>query len=181
MMNRMIVFEKRITTLIYFVWVKFYIFSQIIISFKRSLNRGFERYSLIWWMIVRIISRSSQSKSESSAESRPLHVVIDMLLGDGFLDNFFHWERSISGRIEVRWSGVKGSFSGSPLFNFSELNLIEVTLAFFSDSATLTMCPKEGMTLMLMLLSKGRVTRLLIQCSGMTCWSIRKWYFKNIK
>lgn len=43
-----------------------------------------------------------------------------------------------------------------------------MTSLFLSLSATLTMCPKEGITLMLMLLNETARTRLRRWCSGMT-------------
>lgn len=64
----------------------------------------------------------AQSETESSAESGPLNVIVDMLLGHGLLNNFFHWEGSVSGGVEIGGSGMKGSLLSAPLLDFSQLS-----------------------------------------------------------
>jgi hypothetical protein len=54
---------------------------------------------------------------------------------------------------------VKSTFFRSPGLNFLELYLEIHTCLCLSTSLTLTICPKEGMTLMLMLLSRTIFTR----------------------
>jgi hypothetical protein len=115
---------------------------------------------------------SDHSETESSAESGPFNIIVDVLCCNRFFNNFFHWEGSISGWVEVSGPWVEGSLSGSPVFNFSNLNKIWLTLLFLSDSLTLTICPKEGTTLMLMLLHETRITHLKRLSFGMTSVSL---------
>ena len=91
-----------------------------------------------------------------------------MLVGDGLFNDFFNAEGSISGRIEVSGAVVEGSSSASPVFNIADLSDGRVTILFLSPYPTLTMCPKEGTTLILMLLTRITVTRLQRWYSGMT-------------
>ena len=78
---------------------------------------------------------------------------MDVLLVDCFFNDFPGAEGDVSGGVEVSGFLLEGAESGSGGFDLSELNIMErVTLAFFSLSTTLTILPKEGMTLILMLL-----------------------------
>jgi hypothetical protein len=63
---------------------------------------------------------------------------------------------------------MQGSFLGPPSFNFINLYDQILTNLFLSVSETFTMWPKEGMTLMLMLLNERTCTHLQKWCSGMT-------------
>jgi len=89
-------------------------------------------------------------------------------VGNGLLNSLLDTERSISGGVKVSGTLMKGSSSGSPGLDIRNLHEKMRTICLLSFSLTLTMCPKEGITLMLMLLSEGRVTRLLRLCSGKT-------------
>ena len=95
---------------------------------------------------------------------------MDVLLVDCFFNDFPGAEGDVSGGVEVSGFLLEGAESGSGGFDLSELNIMErVTLAFFSLSTTLTILPKEGMTLILMLLKiSGEITRLGRLCFGMT-------------
>lgn len=64
----------------------------------------------------------AQSETESSAESGPFNVIIDMFLGYGLLDDFFYWEGGVSGGVKISGSGVEGSSFSAPLLNFSQLS-----------------------------------------------------------
>lgn len=94
-----------------------------------------------------------RSEPESSAESGPFHVVMDMLLGDWFLDDLADAEGGIARGVKISWRGVQGSLSGSPGLDFLSLCVKMVTILCLSVSFRLTMWPMEGITLMLMDLS----------------------------
>ena len=64
----------------------------------------------------------NRSEAKSAAESGSFNIVVDVFLVNGVFDNFSGAERNVSGWVEVSRSVVKGSFSGSPAFNFSDLN-----------------------------------------------------------
>lgn len=93
------------------------------------------------------------SESESSAESRPFNIFMDVLAVDWLLDDFPDAEGGVSGGVEILGLHVQCPLGLSPLINLVKLHYPTLTTLFLSPSATLTMCPKEGMTLMLMLLS----------------------------
>jgi hypothetical protein len=80
---------------------------------------------------------------------------MDMLAVDGFFDDFPNAEGGISGGIKIFGLDMKCSLSLSPLINLVELDNSMPTTLFLSPSPTLTICPKEGTTLMLMLLRIG--------------------------
>lgn len=114
------------------------------------------------------IMRCWWSESESSAESGPLNILMDLLGIDRFLDDLPDAEGSISGGIEILGGDVKSTLFRSPGLNFLELYLEIHTCLCLSTSLMLTICPKEGMTLMLMLLSRTIFTRPRQWCSGKT-------------
>jgi len=91
-----------------------------------------------------------------------------MLVGNGFFNNFLHTEGSVARGVEVSWLGVESTLSASPVFELIGLNDSMGTMFLLSLSPTLTMWPKEGTTLILMLLHEKKVTRLLRYCFGMT-------------
>ena len=97
-----------------------------------------------------------QSESQSSAQSRPLNVLVDVLAVDGLLNHLSHTERGVSRGIEILGLVVKGTLLLSPLLHLSQLTHRGSTFAFLSCSLTLTMWPKVGMTLMLILLNRRR-------------------------
>jgi len=99
----------------------------------------------------------NRSKSESFAESRFFDILVNMFFIDWFFDDFTNTKGSISRRIKIFGLIVKSSLFLFPLINVVELNKEECTTLFFSVSLTLTMCPKEGITLMLMLPSYAMV------------------------
>jgi hypothetical protein len=80
---------------------------------------------------------------------------VDMLAVDGLLNDLPDAEGCVSGGIKVFGADVEGSLVLSPLIDLSELHRKRLTRVFLSFSATLTMCPKEGTTLMLMLLHRA--------------------------
>lgn len=84
-----------------------------------------------------------------------------MLGGDRFFDNFAHAEGGIARRVEISGRGMQSSFSTLPGLNFMQLNKKRLTCLCLSTSEMLMMWPKEGITLILMLLSQLTVTRLL--------------------
>ncbi len=95
----------------------------------------------------------SKSESQSSGQSGSLDILVDVLLIDWFLNDFPSAEGHVSWGVKVDWFLLQGTESGSVGFNLSQLELWWIiTLASFSRSTTLTILPKEGMTLMLMLL-----------------------------
>ena len=77
-----------------------------------------------------------------------------MFAVDRLLDDFSNAEGCVSGGIKIFGSDVEGTLGLSPLIDLAELHKEGLTSVFLSFSATFTMCPKEGMTLMLMLLHK---------------------------
>jgi hypothetical protein len=93
---------------------------------------------------------------------------VDVFVGDGFFDDLLDAEGGVAGGVEILGRVVQGSFSASPGLNFAELHEEMRTIWRLSPSLTLTICPKEGMTLMLILLSEPTLTRLRRCCSGMT-------------
>ena len=93
------------------------------------------------------------SEAQSSAESWPFDIVIDVLTGHGLFNNLFDAEGSISGGVEIFGSGMNGSPLLPPLVNLIDLNRRLCTTLFLSTSLILTICPNEGTTLMLMLLN----------------------------
>ncbi len=93
---------------------------------------------------------------------------MDMLLDDGLLNCFADAKGGIAGGVEVLGGSVQHSLLASPCVHFLQLNEQTLTSLALSPSVTLTMCPKEGMTLILMLLNGMRCTRLLKWCFGMT-------------
>ncbi len=100
-------------------------------------------------------------------------------MSDGFLHDFLHGEGSVSGRVEVSGHGVQGALFSTPLLDVAYLRNQKQTVESLSCSATLTMRPKEGMTVMLMLLR----LRQSYPSSEIWFWNdmtIRKWYFLNI-
>jgi hypothetical protein len=108
------------------------------------------------------------SESESSAEPRTFNILVDVFRADWLLHDLADTEGRVPGGIEVLGPDVEGALLLSPLFDLAELHRGGVTSLFLSPSATLTMWPKDGTTLMLMLLPKGMVTRPRRWCSGMT-------------
>ena len=70
-----------------------------------------------------------ESPSESSAESGSLDVVVDMVLSNGFFNNLLDRKGSVARGVKVSRHGVKGSVSGSPLVDFSDLSWWDNTLA----------------------------------------------------
>ena len=76
---------------------------------------------------------------------------MDVFLVDGVFDDFPGAEGDVSGGVEIGGSVVDGSLSCSPLFNFGDLGYEVCTLLVLSCSETLTILPKEGITLMLIL------------------------------
>jgi hypothetical protein len=80
-----------------------------------------------------------------------------MLAVDRLLDDLSNAEGGVSGGIKVFRSDMEGALGLSPLIDLAELHREGLTSVFLSFSATLTMCPKEGMTLMLMLLHRMRL------------------------
>ncbi len=109
-----------------------------------------------------------RSESKSSAESRPLNILMDLLGIDRFLDDLPDAEGSISGGIEILGGDVKSTLFRSPGVDFLELYLGIHTCLCLSTSLMLTICPNEGITLILMLLSHARFTRPRQWCSGKT-------------
>ena len=91
-----------------------------------------------------------------------------MFLVDWFLNNLLHWEWGIAGRVKVLRHGVQSSIPGPPVVDGVELSHINLTVEFLSWSVTLTMCPKVGTTLMLMLLNHVSCTRRDRPGSGRT-------------
>ena len=108
------------------------------------------------------------SEAEFSAEARSLNVVIDVLMGNWVLDDFLDAEGSIAGGVKVPGPTVEGSLLSSPLVDFVDLNSTVHTTLFLSTSLMLTICPKEGTTLMLMLLNERGGTRPQRWSFGMT-------------
>lgn len=78
---------------------------------------------------------------------------MDVFAGDRLFYDFLHAKRGISGGIKVPGSLVQSSFLLSPLVHLVNLLELGVTTLFLSTSETLTIWPKEGMTLMFMLLA----------------------------
>jgi len=111
---------------------------------------------------------SCRSEAQSPAQPGPLHIVVDVLAGHGLLHHFLHTEGHVSGGVEVFGAGVEGALGVLPLLDLIDLGSAAVTSLFLSGSATLTICPKEGMTVMLMLLRGQLFTRLQLWCSGTT-------------
>lgn len=97
---------------------------------------------------------------------------MNVLLIDGFLHSFPDTEGSIPAGIEILRSDMKRTLPAPPSLDILNLNNKDRTTLFFSCSATLTMCPKEGTTLMLILLHEWTVTRLRRWCSGMTSYQL---------
>lgn len=109
---------------------------------------------------------------------------MDVLVVDWLFDDFPGAERNISAGIEISGSLVQGSVDSLPSFDFAQLDRIKKvdTIEFLSCSPTLTILPKEGITLMLMLL-KGinlKVTRRGRCCFGMTLSFRSKKYYNQI-
>ena len=115
----------------------------------------------LWW-------NGYQSESESSAESWSFDVFVDMFLNHGFLDSLSDTERGISRRVKISGAGMQDSLLSSPTLNLIKLCCGILTSLFLSGSEMLTMWPKEGTTLMLMLLHERTCTRQLKWSSGMT-------------
>ena len=115
-----------------------------------------------------LIEESGRSESESPAEAGPLNIIMDLFMSDGFLDNLLDAEGGIARGVEVSGLWVESTLSVSPVFELMDLNELGSTMFLLSLSPTLTMCPKEGTTLILMLLHEKRVTRLMRCCSGRT-------------
>ena len=63
-----------------------------------------------------------QSEAESSAESGPLDVVMNMFVGNRLLDDFLDGEGSIAGRVKISRLRVQSTLSGPPGLNFSQLH-----------------------------------------------------------
>ena len=96
----------------------------------------------------------SKSESESSGQSWSFDIFVDVLLVDWLFNDFPGTERDVSWWVEIRWFLSQGSESGSGGFDFSNLTFnSKYTLPSFSLSTTLTILPKDGMTLILMLLT----------------------------
>jgi len=85
---------------------------------------------------------------------------MDLLVGDGFLNDFLDAEGGVAGGVEVAGLRVECTLSAPPIFELVDLNERMRTMFLRSLSPTLTMCPKEGTTLILMLLREEGVTRL---------------------
>ena len=97
---------------------------------------------------------------------------MDVLLIDGLLHDFPHAEGGVPAGIEILGGDMERALLPSPGLHILNLNKQDDTTLFFSVSATLTMCPKEGTTLMLILLRERSVTRLKRWCSGMTYYQL---------
>ena len=108
------------------------------------------------------------SEAKAAAESGAFHVLVDVFLVDGLFDDFADGEGGVAGGVEVLGHGVEGSVFGAPVLDGSELDGERVTVVFLSESATLTMCPKVGTTLMLMLLRQPTATHPGQLSSGTT-------------
>jgi hypothetical protein len=84
---------------------------------------------------------------------------MDVFAVDGFLDDFPDAEAGVAGGVEALGLDVQSALLLPPLLDFGQLRGRMRTVAFLSCSETLTMWPKVGITLMLMLLREGRPTR----------------------
>lgn len=93
---------------------------------------------------------------------------MDVLLDDRLFNCFADAKGSIAGGVEILGRGVQHSLLAFPCIDLLELNEPPLTSLVLSTSETLTMCPKEGMTLILILLNEMKGTRLLKWCFGMT-------------
>ena len=103
-----------------------------------------------------------KSESESSWKSWSFDVFVDVLLVDGLLDDFPGAEGDVSDGVEIGGLWLEGSESGSGGLNLSQLPIIKInTLTSFYCSTTLTILPKDGMTLMLMLLKLPKYVPVL--------------------
>ena len=123
-------------------------------------------------MIVSMRINGMVSETESATEAGAFNVVVDVFVGNGFLDDFLDAEGGVARGVEVLGRVVESAFPGPPAFEFANLNRWLSTILFLSCSATLTMWPKEGTTLMLMELTRLTGTHLRRRCSGRTSSTI---------
>jgi hypothetical protein len=101
-----------------------------------------------------------------------------MFGGDGFLDDFLDAEGGIARGVEIGGPVMQGTLLSLPLVNLVNLSIIRRTTLFRSTSEMFTICPKEGITLMLMLLNDLTGTRPRRSSFGMTSVLIYN-YIKN--
>ena len=95
---------------------------------------------------------SIKSKAKSSAKSWFFNILMNMLMINWLFYYLSNAKRGISRWVKVFRSWMKSSFSFSPLINIVNLYYFKLTTLFLSPSGTLTIWPKLGTTLILMLL-----------------------------
>jgi len=93
-----------------------------------------------------------QSETESSTKPGPFNVLMNMLMIYWVLYNLSGTKWSISAWIKVGWSCSKCSFDCFPSLNLCYLEIKAIcTVRTFCCSGKVTICPKDGTTLILML------------------------------
>ena len=118
------------------------------LAWKRGKNDVFWLQTFSQLNIKMIIS--SQSESQSFAQSWFFNIFMNMLWVNGVFNHFLCAEWCISCGVEICRSLVKSTFSLFPAFDFIDLHMWNVTVTCFWFYGTCKMRPKEGMTLILM-------------------------------
>ena len=114
-----------------------------------------------------------KSKAKSFAKSGSLDVLMNMLLVDWFFNYLFNAKRGISRWVKISRSGIEGSLGFFPVINLIDLYFIIRTSLFLSLSGTLTIWPKLGTTLILIVLN-------IVHIIPVFCVSILEWHCLNI-
>ena len=73
-------------------------------------------------MLYDLKAQMPQSESESSAQSAPLDILVDMFAVDWLFNCFPDAERGVSGGIEILGHGVKRTLGLFPLLDLVKLH-----------------------------------------------------------
>ena len=114
-----------------------------------------------------------KSKAKSFAKSGSLDVLMNMLLVDWFFNYLFNAKRGISRWVKISRSGIEGSLGFFPVINLIDLYFIIRTSLFLSLSGTLTIWPKLGTTLILIVLNIAHIIPVF-------CVSILEWHYLKL-